>query len=301
MKPNLFVVGAVKSGTTSLYKYLKNHPDVIVSSEKEPAFFMRDGSFDEFDMPLPSAWSKYLELFSLKPDKYKWVADASPIMAFPKSAIRTHKACGNADVRIVACLRDPVERAYSHYWHAYRLGTEKLSPNEAFVDESPDFPKDVNYFPKHYLLTGRYHLHLDRYIKYFGADNVLLLKFEDFIKNPDQELNKLWGFLGLETLEQGLDFKENQSQMPRSVLLQRFVNNSSLFKKILKKIIPSNVRLSLKVWTMNKNLKASKYPPISDELREKLGAYYCSDNIKLNQELGFDIKGWTSKDGKVFE
>ena len=287
--PNLFIAGAPKSGTTTLYGYLLQHPDVAFSSVKEPAFFDKDKYFSDDILTDDKAYMEYLRLFDQN-SSYNYYGDATPMMVFPCAASRIKKLCGD-NCKIVFILRNPISRAYSHYWHAYKVGLETGSPEELFVEEDPMSVHGIGKFPTHFLLTGRYWIHIDRFVEQFGLSNVLLLKFEDIIKDERAVMGKLLEFLGLSPMEFEKEYR-NQSQMPIFPRMQQFLVGGSPIKKLLKSMVPLSIRKKIVPWIIFSNLKNGKYHPISKELEERLSAYYWDDNIYLERKYGFDISGW---------
>jgi len=297
--PNLFVVGAPKCGTTTLYEYLSGHPEILMSKEKEPAFFDKDQFFDSDNKAIKHNWFSYLQLYQdLSGGKIKYLGDATPTMVYPKMARRVHKMCGS-DVKIIIALRDPVKRAYSHYWHGYRLGLESGNPDlDLFQIEDPESVHDTGRFPKHYLLTGRYWLHIERFVKEFGRSNVLLLDFVELVSDADKAMSKVWLFLGVEPVQVQVQHS-NPAQAPVFPGLQRFVAGDSWIKKSLKWCVPSALRQKAIAVVARKNLKAFKYPSMSLTLKEKLVEYYQQDNLELAERYDFDISNWYQNDERL--
>jgi hypothetical protein len=300
--PNLFVVGAPKCGTTTLYNYLSAHSAILMSKIKEPAFFDKDSFFDSNDEARAQEWSKYLALFDRDDTekKIRYLGDATPTMVFPKMVSRIRKMCGG-DVKIIISMRNPVDRAYSHYWHGYRLGLEKGHPDsELFQEEDPASIQDTGRFPKYYVLTGRYWMHIDRFVETFGRENVLLLNFDEIIENPDGAMDKVWSFLNLSPVTVQ-EKRSNPSQAPRFPQIQRFLATDSSVKNVIKKFLPSALRQKVASIVTSKNVREFKYPPMSSGLRTRLENYYEQDNDILAAKYGFDVSGWSKKAGGFAE
>lgn len=189
-KPNLFVVGAAKAATTSLWLYLQAHPDVFMARIKEPHFFSRGGVDG---IPVAKTEDAYLALFrhagraayrGEASVSYLWDAEAAP-------AIRGWAP----DARILISLRDPVERAYSHYWTHVRLGTERRTFREA-VDAELAGHRDVASVPPPYVSRGYYAEQIRPYRELF--DDVLVLFFEELVADVRGSMRTVFGFLGLD-------------------------------------------------------------------------------------------------------
>lgn len=301
--PNLFLVGASKSGTTTLYEYLNMHQEILMSSKKEPAFFDKDRLFQKrvADCTMRNTYLKYFNIS--KSDKcisnVKWIGEATSFyLIHPLVPFRIRRMLGR-DVKIIICLRDPVQRAYSHYWEAVSRGLEDASINASFIDERPASVFGSDNFPKYYLLTGRYWIHIMRYINFFGNNNVFLIKFEDLISNTDVVLNSLSDFLQIGSFP-NIKIQANPHKVPINFKLQNILASPNLFKNMIKPILPKYARKKTVNFIMNKNLKNDKYVPMPYNLKVRLGKYYYLDNIRLKSDLGFDISGWITKEGDTF-
>jgi len=200
--PDAVILGAQKSGTTSLHYYLVQHPQVIEPQRKEVHFF--DVNFERGE-----AW--YRAHFGLE-DEPGLNLDSSPYYLFhPAVPQRLHALL--PDARLIVLLRDPVRRAYSHYWHERGKGREQLSFEEAISAEPErlgteaarlaDGSLERSYAHQHYsyLARGRYAEQLERWFAVFPRAQFLVLRFEDLVQGPLATLNATLGFLGLPPLE----------------------------------------------------------------------------------------------------
>lgn len=183
--PNFFIVGAGKAGTTSLYEWLKQHPQVFMSPVKEPRFFARD-------LPHPVGLvikdeREYLNLFS-KASGYRAIGEAtsSYFRLWREVPVRIKTAV--PDARIIILLRDPVERSYSNYLMHFRAGRER---GRSFYDALLSSP-----FAPNYRLT--YAMPTRAYLEVFGEQNVLVLLFERLRRNPYELLVEVASFLGID-------------------------------------------------------------------------------------------------------
>jgi len=200
--PDAVILGAQKSGTTSLHYYLVQHPQVIEPQRKEVHFF--DVNFERGE-----AW--YRAHFGLE-DEPGLNLDSSPYYLFhPAVPQRLHALL--PDARLIVLLRDPVRRAYSHYWHERGKGREQLSFEEAISAEPErlgteaarlaDGSLERSYAHQHYsyLARGRYAEQLERWFAVFPRAQFLVLRFEDLVQGPLATLNATLGCLGLPPLE----------------------------------------------------------------------------------------------------
>lgn len=210
--PNILIIGAQKAGTTSLASYLAAHPWVVSPTRKEVHFF---------DLNYGKSVNWYRSHFLIGGrrrfknglyGRHLPAFDATPYyIVHPQVAERASRLIPGA--RIIILLRDPVDRAYSHYHHEVRLGTERLAFEEAIDAESSrisgeahrlqsdSFYESFSYQHFTYLKRGIYWEQIHRWLKYFRPDQFLVLSSEAFFKSPAIEYKKVLQFLGLPALE----------------------------------------------------------------------------------------------------
>ncbi|MGA1262529.1 MAG: sulfotransferase family protein [Prochlorothrix sp.] len=183
--PNLFIVGAMKSGTTSLHNYLAAHPDIFMSSLKEPQYF---SGLSRPQQPMVSKTEQdYLDLFKeAKNEKFvgESSTDYSKIPEFPGVPARI--AAFSPEARIIYIMRDPVERALSHYWERvkqYLEGRDLLTT----IRNEPEI-----------VAVGHYALQLKPYLNLFGPDRVYTLTLEALIADQESTLRALFEWLGVD-------------------------------------------------------------------------------------------------------
>ena len=207
--PDFLIIGAEKSGTTSLYDYIIQHPSVFPSMVKEVEFFENKFSKEIcfYKSNFPTKLSKfYFE--KLKKIKF-FTGEATPTYFFyPHAPNRVAKFL--PQVKLIIILRNPVDRAYSNYNHSIRGKTEKLSFEEAIKSEkdrlNPELSlieKDdtyLSYSLRHhaYLLKGIYLKHIEMWQKYFDKENFFIFSTEELQNNPNKIVNEVFSFLELE-------------------------------------------------------------------------------------------------------
>jgi len=198
IKPNLFIVGAAKSGTSSLWQYLRQHPEIYMPEDelyKEPCFFSAYGE----GMGL----GHYLKIFEKASTSHGYVGEASTVyLSDPTSAQRIFNF--NPAARIIIMLRNPADRAYSLYNWMVQDGYEYAeSFEEALMLEDkrlhkqiPNWHEPQYYWNYMYFRSGLYSEQVKRYIEKFKG-NVLIIKFDDFKQSPAEEYAKVCAFLGI--------------------------------------------------------------------------------------------------------
>jgi hypothetical protein len=322
--PNFFVIGAPRSGTTSLYEYLAAHPDVFMSTVKEPDFFIRPsltlvhplGGSARADLDEDAARSEelakelqeYRSLFAGAKGQAR-LGEASAIY-LGNPVAPWHLRAYVPDAKLIAVLRNPTERAFSHLVHGKRIyaehgqasaiGAEGVSVDEAFaaaVDTAlRDGPFDgTTSDPEIWVQSGFYHLHLTRFLSHFPEEQLKLFLFEDLTERPRDVMREIYGFLGIDdTFELPTTEAFNASVVPRSRrLFTIFTTKNALMRKA-RAVAPTRVR-AVALRTRNRLLGSAK-PPIDADLRNKLDAIYRDDILRLQEHLGRDLSGWLGED-----
>lgn len=195
--PNFFIVGAAKAGTTSLYAILRQHPDVFMSYPKEPHFFTQvtppyelRWHFEAYREP-----ARYLRLFDGSRG-IKAIGEASTsYLLHPQVPQRIRRQVPGA--RIIISLRDPIERAYSHYLMHVREGIQSLNFYDALMEDldRTDEAWAISHF---YVGKGRYAEQVRRYIEAFGQERVKVVLFDDLKRDPRAGLRDIAEFLDLD-------------------------------------------------------------------------------------------------------
>ena len=196
-RPHFLGIGTQKGGTTTLYQLLKPHPEVFLPDNKEVHYFTKHYGAGE-------DW--YVEQFEgAAPGQLR--GEITPYYLFHQAAPeRIHALRHN--MRLIALLRDPVERTLSQYFHSQRLGLEELPLEQALAAEAKRLAgseavirQPGGTHPSHqehsYLARSRYEEQLWRYFALFGRHNVLVLRSEDLFEQPQTSLEALSGFLGI--------------------------------------------------------------------------------------------------------
>ena len=201
-KPNFIIIGAQKCVATSLYKYLTKHPQILPAKRKEVHFF---------DLNFNKGMNWYYSHFPKTEIQNQTITgEASPYYIFhPHVPQRISQFL--PDIKLIVLLRNPVDRAASHYYHNCRFGKsrEPLSFEEAIQQESsriePEIDKimaDENYKSLahqyySYLSRGIYIEQLSRWMQFFPRKSFLILNSEEFWKNPKRNMKQVWNFLGV--------------------------------------------------------------------------------------------------------
>ena len=203
--PDFLIVGAQKAGTTSLFDYLRQHPRISPSLTKEVHFF--DGGLqpgvDTYERGL--AWYRaHFPMAGSRREDLR-IFEATPLYLFnPLVPRRIHDL--RQDMRIIAILRDPVDRAISHYFHSRRHGAEPLAIMEALQQEESRLApamqrqdyKDLAFIHFSYKRRGRYLEQIERYLEVFDRSQLLVLSAEALLRDPGPQLREVFDFLRID-------------------------------------------------------------------------------------------------------
>ncbi len=205
-RPNLFIVGAMKSGSSTLHAYLGAHPEVFMSEPKEPSYFVELDDLESPAREVVEAWgfwrneSNYLSLFAGAGTARIVGESSTNYSKAPKMAGVPERIAQFApEARILYVMRDPVERTISHYWHAVGQRKEGRDLVTALEEES------------HYREVSHYAMQLEPYLRNFGPEQVRTLTLESLIEDPARELGALFRWLGVDSefSVEGLNVHEN--------------------------------------------------------------------------------------------
>lgn len=282
--PNLFIVGAAKAGTTTLWSALKMHPEIFMSESmdlKEPCYFV-DGygvnSLDEY-------------LSSFPKSGYRFVGDASA--AYLSSAEASEKIFAfNPDSKVIILLRNPADRAYSLYNWMVQEGYEWISTFERALAYEPTrmkrkipnpwepaFRDDYLYFA-----SGLYYEQVRRYLDLFG-DNVKIFLFDDLVSSSAKILEECQIFLGVDKVE----LKANRENPSCHVLSPKLAYAMKFLDRYCSKI----TRRKWPNGKMVKLVQSNKRPPkMAQVTRRRLLEEYEDDIRKLEQLIQRDLSAW---------
>ncbi|CAG0943411.1 hypothetical protein BROC_02286 [Candidatus Brocadiaceae bacterium] len=308
--PNLFLIGAMKAGTTTLYSWLSQHPHVFMSPIKEPHFFATDlwdvsshialGTEERVNNALSLIGSGlhnalikdeklYLKLFPKSVDQYQYIGEASPTYLRSRVAAQNiAKACPGA--KIVILLRDPIDRAWSHYL----MERNELRVPENFGILIQDEINNMNKgrLCQHGILeSGLYASGILRYLDHFQMSDVLIAD-QCELRDRKAFVKKLNAFLGFEQdLFPSESDSANSSVAPRYLGLNRFLANTGI-KQIIRSIFPQFlIENSKKIYYQ----KAPSPNEIDKQSKKILTEFYSEDIKKIVSMLGDNSPAWTLK------
>jgi len=287
MLPNFFIVGAAKAGTTSLYEYLRGHPDIFMACPKEVNYFSYDdlkGQNLYYDYYKVKHLQKYRRLFAKAVNKPA-IGEASVSYLFYQSVperIKSLIPCA----KIIIILRDPVERAFSHYLMDWRLGYVNVDFKKIFLNKNAH--KFHNLYYQQYILLGLYYDQVKRYLDVFGNDRVRVFFFEDLKSNTDSLMKSIFDFLHIDPGFTPLSKQwYNTFNVPKSSPIRSLYGNHFI-RFIIKKCSPKKLQSIMKE---NLFIHGQK-PRLDDEIVTLLTDYYLDDIKKLEKLLKVDLSAW---------
>ncbi|MGB3757878.1 MAG: sulfotransferase [Rivularia sp. (in: cyanobacteria)] len=299
--PNFIIIGAAKSGTTSLFYYLRQHPEIYMPTNKETNFFAFEnenlnfcGPGDDIDTNKFSITNikDYQQLFQ-GVTKEVAIGEASPLYIYSPKAPRLIKQY-IPNTKLIAILRHPVERAYSNFLHFAKSGREPIADFEQALQEEENRIQDNWQWFWHYTRVGFYYEQLKRYFDIFDEKQIQVYLYEDFETNPLQVLQNIFQFLEVdETFTPDISTRHNTSGIYRNkflyALLYRLFTKPNLIKAIAKPFLSYELRLK---FTNNFISLNQKKPPMPSHVRGKLLEVYREDILKLQNLIDRDLSHW---------
>ncbi|CAN5604668.1 hypothetical protein BH23CHL7_BH23CHL7_12320 [soil metagenome] len=311
-RPNLFIIGAAKSGTTSVYEWLKAHPEVYMSPAKEPRYFAPDlYAGHPHDLQYGIDEARYLALFAGTTDEQR-IGEASPRYIYSHDAPRLiHEFEPRA--RIVALVRNPVEMIYSLHNQLVSEGVEEITDFEAALAAEDDRRAGRRMVPpmtspkmRLYRDQGRFGEQLARWLSIFERDQVQVIVFEDLANEPAETYRQLLEFLDIDAAFKPASFAaQNLSWTPRSQRLRR-LTQAGPAKWLAYRALPS----ILGEGAARRLARAFRYSPIyrkarprsalTAELRRQLETEFEPDVQRLGEIIGRDlVKLWFGRRAAV--
>ncbi len=311
-EPNFFVIGAAKCGTTTLYDFLEHHPEVYMSPIKEPHYFSKDiikeNFSDEYKHYLKTRnvnledylktnftrkiWEWYIEDFNQYLQLFKNVTTEKAIGEISNGYLFSSVAAAEIkatypNAKIVMILRNPAERAYSHYLANVRDGRTTLDFKEELIVDSKKERK--GWCISHcYNEMGMYYEQVKRFTDIFDKDQIKIYLNDDLKKNPEAVAKDLFTFLELGT-SVDIDFhkKQNEARLPKSAGFMKFITQTGLKRKIFR-AMPIVIQNKIKPLFF----KEGKIPKMSNADRAWLFAQFHENILKTQQLIGRDLSSW---------
>ena len=291
--PNLLIVGAAKSGTTSLHNYLNQHPSIFMCSQKEPHFLINKEIGEKRIPKGVLNIEDYKALFNESSNK-KYRGESSVMyLLFPEFAIKNINKYLSKNVKIIIMLRNPVERAYSGYQHVKRYNLMESLSFEKAIDQSENRYHSISDITpaSRYLELGMYFEQVKKFIEEF--DDVHVIIYDDYKNDFSSEINSVFKFLDLDIFKVNSEKKHNVGGWQwRNEWIKSLMIKKNLLKKFLKFLLPfKSLRKIIRENLHKRN--TNKIEEVNPETEKWLKDYYKSDVEKLSILLDKDLNDWT--------
>lgn len=278
--PNIIVNGVAKSGTTSMYHYLSEHPDIYMPARKEMNFFsyyqndtavfrsraVRIESFDEYQAYYDGS-QNYLFRGDVSPSYFKTFGTAEKIKKHIPAA------------KFITTLRNPIDRAFSGYQMQLRFNGIDPKMKTPF---SPD---------NHWVELGLYYHRLKEYFDNFDRSQIHIVLLEDMNSARVETLNGVFNYIGVDAGKYNFEQKEihNSGFVPKNYLMNNLARNNKFINKYITPLTPKSLK---SIARKLENLNKAKIEPMSDSDREKLGKFYHDDVRQLEGLIDRDLSHW---------
>lgn len=289
--PNFLCVGTQKAGTTSLHNILIQHSNIYLPKKKETKFFVDDSLFEK-------GLSYYESEFFSKWNGEKAIGEVDPdYMYFEYVPERIYGFLGK-DIKLIFFLRNPVERAYSHYLMSKGRGIEKLSFLEAVKVERERIHKD--FFSKShfsYITRGFYSEQIKRFLRFFPKENMFFAIFEkDFLNDRANLFKKLFNFLDVpEKKEIDFNIKSNPAFGSHVPLLSRIIHEKPKWAKSFANIFIPNKKIKRKIAVMLDEINKKPIKKRELNVNEKYflyKTYFKKEIQELEKLINRDLSIW---------
>ncbi len=294
MKPNFIIAGVARCGTTSLYHYMKQHPDIGFPKQKEPKYFSsihtefpHNGLGDDtVDKIIVKDKEEYYRLFK-NLNNYICVGEASSdYLYFHKYTVPAIKK-ELGDIPIILSIRNPMERAYSAYNNLLRDGRETLEFMDALNAEETRISNNWDWMWA-YKRGGMYANAIEHFQKEFTKVKVVL--FDDLEKNPNKVVREIFEFLKIDsTIRINSETKYSHSGKPKNTFIAILTDRNNKIIYALRRVIMSFVPRSLLEKIASKMLKKNDIPL---EVKKYLYEYFKNDIEKLEVLINKDLSDW---------
>ncbi len=284
---DFLIIGAMKAGTTSVHKYLCEHPDLYLPPEKEAPFFSDEECYAR-------GWEAFFgDYFRDAPPGRRLGKVTPTYMMNPAVPERIRSLC--PDVRMIAILRDPIERAYSHYHMAVRIGKESRTFEDAAREQCQDACLKRAWAEADYwgnvIVFGEYGRILKRFYELFPAEQLHVLYMDRLSAAPAQFMAEVLDFIGVEQIDmKNLGKRYHESRTSGLMPLLAKVALNPRISRLGRMVLPERVRRRLRFWlglhrSGGSSTTDSSFT-LSTTTRQRLEALYLRDAQLLEQLSG---------------
>jgi hypothetical protein len=298
VKPNFFIVGAPKCGTTALYEYLRPHPNIFMPEIKEPHFFARDlGTY-----PRIKTLEDYTGLFATSSAEHLRLGEASVYYLRSSVAIPNIRAF-NPDAKIIAMFRNPVDMVYSLHGQLLYVSEETEGDFETAWRMQEQRSRGIDVPPRirspllvQYAQVGQFGTQTERLLACFPRSQVKLILYDDFAASPQQVYDEVIDFLEIPHDQRSAFPRINESKRTRSAWLRKFSRKPppvlhNAFRS-LKQAVGGELIGAVKEKIVALNTVKESRPPLSPAFRAELVESFREEVALLSRLLNRDLSHW---------
>lgn len=299
-RPDFYIVGAPKSGTTAMYAYLRQHPDLFLPARKELRYF---GADLEIRDRVPLTEEEYLAHFAAAERRH--VIGTAYVWYLYSSLAAREIAAFTPDARIIVMLRNPTEMLHALHGEHLSNGNEAIADFTAALDAEPDRRAGLRIPPHAHLVQGlwystvpRYTEQLQRYVDAFGRERLHVIVFDDFVADPAAAYHGVLRFLGVRDDARPAAFDVvNASKRTRSERLRHFLARPpEPLRALIRHSVPRGVRRGLHERAKRLNVTTAPRDPMPAATRERLRLAFVDEVERLSAFLGRDLSHWSAAD-----
>jgi sulfotransferase family protein len=294
-RPDFFIVGAPRCGTTAMYTYLRQHPQVFMPEHKEPMYFGADLT----QLHVRLSERDYVALFSGALPGQR-VGEASTWYLYSKRAPSEIHAF-NPDAQIVIMLRNPVDVMYSLHRELVFYRGEAIDDFEEALAAEADRRQGLRVGPSRrpealfYRDTVRFADQVERYLDVFGAARMHVILYDDFVSDTPAAYAGLLRFLGVDDGFRPDFVQVNESKLPRNRSLQAMVvRPPAPFDRLVPLVRRFGVAHRLRAAVLSANSRPEPRPALSDDLRRSLTSELAPEVARLGHLIGRDLTAWST-------
>lgn len=287
----LMIVGSQKTGTSSLLRYLSQHPEIYAHPQPEMTFFLHDHEYVKgFDW----AYSKY---YSKSQNHQKLIAKNVMVMCSKEIMKRIY--IHNPNIHIIVLLREPIARAYSAYWWARRRGWENMKTFEDAL-KAEEIRHKENWFKWRqclYKYNSTYYPLISDIIKLFGRESVRCILTDDLKNDAVKTCQQIYDIIGVSNdYLPKVEIRHNEAAMARSekfgFLFTQFLASRNPIRRAVRRLIPDQLAYKIRKVVLDLNNKPFTPPPINPDTHEQLRQYFQVYNEQLAVLLERELSNW---------
>jgi hypothetical protein len=284
-QPTFIVIGAQKSATTSIYNWLRQHPQVYLSKQKELDFFSQDALYEQ-------GFDYYCRRWFASTGAAKAIGDVSPHYMI-SAAVPERMARHLPQAQLVAILRNPIDRALSHHSMIRKRGLDSRPFSVAAAELMQAGHGLINAVHDNYLVGGLYGATLGRFLQYYPRNSLHIMFYEELIAEPARHFSSLLEYLGVDPGFIPVDLGRiynRRAYASRFPALEAWMMRRNLLKRLIKSVVPASTLSRFLFWFDTefnvKRIKDEEMETVELPLRQRLQEYFHDDVMALQALCG---------------